>query len=275
MIRINKSEDIPSVLLQEGQVLTNKLRALYVTDPVSYDNGVEKFRILRKWYTHKSVKDKLVLDQHEKYCFCEADFTANGYGDVEHYRPKKGFSLTRSGELYKPGYYWLAYDWSNLFFSCEICNRRHKKNYFPLADETTRARNHNQDYTVEQPILLHPSLDSPENYIRFEQHIAKGTDMIDGRGQTSIIGYGLNREKLNRKREEYLANVTNNIFLAKFDPTTMSPGLKSDLSQHLNTPWQELESVILTAKQFVAKAARADQPFALMVRCNFPDLPQI
>ena len=69
-------------------------------------------------YSAKSVKNALIKAQHEKCCFCEAKGTHVAYGDVEHFRPKGGFRQDPNDPLGRPGYYWHAYAWENLFFSC-------------------------------------------------------------------------------------------------------------------------------------------------------------
>ena len=217
------------------------------------------------------MKQQLIDEQHGKCCFCEADFTANGYGDVEHFRPKAGYTKTSDSKLSRPGYYWLAYEWNNLFFSCQICNQRFKKNYFPLVDETKRAKNHTLDYLEESPLLLHPSIDNPEDHITFNRHVpVPATD--SKRGKESIAGLGIDRSDLNRIREAYLQNVRNNVFLASFNPSVMTKNERDALVHQTGQSWDIIESLIMTAKAFVRIAADNTQPFAAMVRANFPNL---
>ena len=67
-----------------------------------------------------------------KCAYCESLITNNQPGDVDHYRPKgrvmdannKPVMITTAlGENPHPGYYWLAYQFSNLLPSCIDCNR--------------------------------------------------------------------------------------------------------------------------------------------------------
>ncbi len=272
MIQIAKTSNIPVILTTKGAAATQTNRDLYDANPAEYDAGSRKFDIDSNIYGHESVKTQLIDEQAGKCCFCEADFTANGYGDVEHFRPKAGYSLTVSGRLNRPGYYWLAYDWQNLFFCCQICNQRYKKNYLPLEDETRRARNHTSDHQLETLAILHPVADEPANHLTFNQHVIND---LTPKGKKSIKGFGLDRTNVNRMREKHLQNVRNNVVLAGFDLASVDETEKTVLSVQFNIPWIDLEQLILTANAFVAKAARADQPFALMVRCNFPNLPTI
>ncbi len=270
MIRIDKSTNIPAVPIDKGLIETKKLCDLYLEKPNDYINGVAKFEIASAIYGYELVKKQLIAEQHGKCCFCEADFTANSFGDVEHYRPKGGYKKNfLDNKLNRPGYYWLAYNWDNLFFSCEVCNRREKKSYFPIAEERHRAVNHTQDILLEQPLLIHPSLDNPEKHIGFKQHIPIG---LDERGEVSIEGYGLNREELNRSRERYYWTIAQCLILAKHDPSTMSDAVKNSLSEEVKQPWPLLEQAILKARVIVQNAAKNDQPFAGMIRSNFPNL---
>ncbi|WP_133299801.1 hypothetical protein [Larkinella punicea] len=270
MIHIEKSTAVPVILVTKGELETSSLCNLYSDNPEGYSNGTVKFTMNNAVFGHESVKSQLIAEQHGKCCFCESDFRATSFGDVEHYRPKGGYKKTSEDrQLNRPGYYWLAYNWENLFFSCEVCNRREKKNYFPIIHEMNRAVNHTHDILVEQPLLLHPSLDYPEKHIRFNQHVPVA---LDERGKVSIEGYGLGREELNRIRERHYWAVMHSLILAKYDPISMSEELKNELCEELKQPWSLLELAIFNAKKMVQNAAKSDQPFANMVRSNFPEL---
>ena len=101
--------------------------------------------------------------------------------------------------LSTPGYFWMAYNWSNLFFSCQICNQRHKKNLFPLSDPGKRVRNHHGDITDEDPQFVHPTDDDPEEFIGFRSEIAYAKSG-NVRATISIMAFGLNRNDLCEKR---------------------------------------------------------------------------
>lgn len=270
MIRIQKSTNTPTILIKKGVADTLTTCQLYEADSDRYNEGLATLSTDRDIYAADSVKKQLIADQHGKCCFCEADFTANSFGDVEHFRPKGGYTTTFGNQkLQRPGYYWLAYEWDNLLFSCEVCNRREKRNYFPVADETKRVKNHLSNVADEEPLLINPTLSDPEEHISFNQHIPVP---LDTKGVESIRGFGLDRDELNRIRERYFRDVSRSVLLAKFDPDTMSEDFRAQLVAQTQTPWEELEQTIRTAKAFVNVAAADTQPFSAMVRANFPDL---
>jgi uncharacterized protein (TIGR02646 family) len=183
---------------------TRKLQELYEASPEAYRDGSERFDFDSSLYGAKSVKNALLKAQHDKCCFCESKVTHVAYGDVEHYRPKAGYRQAPDEPLGRPGYYWLAYDWSNLMFCCQVCNQRFKGNLFPLVDPALRARTHHDDLTSEAPLFLHPGIDDPAEYLDFREEYLFP---IGGnpRGATTIEALGLNREPLAKVRRDHLA----------------------------------------------------------------------
>ena len=93
----------------------------------------------------------------------------------------------------------MAYVWENLFFSCQICNQRFKKNLFPLADPAARAISHHDNIANESPILVNPANDIPEDHISFRDEIAYPVHE-NGRGEITIDAFGLNRDELIERR---------------------------------------------------------------------------
>lgn len=202
MIQIVKPDQAPRILRDarfSGPKESKKLHE-------AYDAGQREFEFKSSTYGAKSVKNTLIKAQHKKCCFCESKITHVSYGDVEHFRPKGGTRQQAGDDLAKPGYYWLAYDWSNLFLSCTLCNQRYKRNLFPLVDPSKRAKSHHDDVSQESPLFIDPSEDDPQEHIAFREEIAYP---IDGsaRGVTSIKSLGLNRPDLEERRRDKLDSV--------------------------------------------------------------------
>ncbi len=204
MIRIHRPDKTPAVLLRRGAAECGKSCRRFDRSPERYKSGEKKFAHKATIYAAAAVKKALATAQHDKCAFCECKVSALAYGDVEHFRPKAGYQQSPADELHKPGYYWLAYQWSNLFFSCQICNQQGKKNLFPLADPRRRACCHRDDLTAERPLLIDPAQEDPERFIGFRQEIAfpRNRQRI---GKVTIEVLGLNREALREKRRDYLA----------------------------------------------------------------------
>lgn len=206
MIRILKRA-APAVLLKRGTKATRELCEAYDAAPEDYVSGARTFdEFQRSIYAAKAVQAALRNAQHKKCAFCESFFQHISYGDVEHFRPKAGYCQTQADGLKRPGYYWLAYEWSNLFFSCQLCNQRFKKNLFPLKHTRRRARSHRHDVTKEEPLLIDPSKLDPTEFIEFR---AERAHAINGcpEGLATIEVLGLNRSELLEARGRRLQDI--------------------------------------------------------------------
>jgi uncharacterized protein (TIGR02646 family) len=194
----------PAVLLTKGVAATQELCKAYASAPDAFRSGARTFEDFDKSiYAANEVKDALRDAQHNKCAFCESFVPHTGYGDVEHFRPKAGYKQRKTDELKRPGYYWLAYAWDNLFYSCQLCNQRFKQNLFPLKDGRRRARSHTHDLGKEHPLLVDPSRLDPAVFVEFHEERARA---IDGcpEGETTIEVLGLNRPELVEARARRL-----------------------------------------------------------------------
>lgn len=132
------------IALSKSKIIPAKLQN--VAAPTQCDD------IDRKIYGDHTVKERLWLDQHKKCAYCERRRDI-GEGDVEHYRPKAT-------------YYWLAYEWTNLLYSCKTCNVSYKRSYFPLIDESKRSIE-SKDCSNEEPALINPYYENPADFLQF------------------------------------------------------------------------------------------------------------
>ncbi len=284
MIKIDKSNNIPSILTNEGAIETQKLCNDYNANPVLYtsqknvsNRKLKKFDFDNSIYGHPDVKKQLIDDQKEKCCFCEAIFyKRTSYGDVEHFRPKTAYKL--GNKLNYPGYYWLAYNWNNLIFSCEICNRTYKRNEFPFLDVNTRVKNHYDTNLIanEKHNLINPIKEDPEYFIYFNNEIPKPINNLNPdekiRASETIRIFGIDRKELNRDRLEYLQILKALKLFFNLDINKQQD--IDDAVNLLKLSENEVKEGIDNAKQIYANAAKKTSKFASMVRSNFPNLPK-
>lgn len=202
MIQVKKPKKAPDVLRTKGKTLRDRHCDEYLKHKTDYDNGKLRFQFDSTVYRHRQVKQALEAAQHDKCCFCETKISAITYGDVEHFRPKGGYKQKGGDRLGHPGYYWLAYDWENLFLCCEKCNRYYKKSLFPLKEPEKRALTHQDDIARESPLFLCPT-ERVEDHITFRGDLAES---LNGsvRGQVTIKKIGLNRPALQEGRKDLL-----------------------------------------------------------------------
>ena len=210
MIRIKRPARAPEVLRTRGVAIAKQHCKEYDGDPRAYRNGKKSFAFDHSIYGHKTVKNALKKAQHSKMRFCESKVSHIAHGDVEHFRPKAGYRRRPNGRLIRPGYYWLAYEWSNLLFCCQICNQRFKGNQFPLADEANRATSHHEAIKGEQPLFLDPSVEDPESVLEFcdgrDGHLFR-EDGGHPRRKVIIEALGLNRADLAEVRRDALSQI--------------------------------------------------------------------
>jgi hypothetical protein len=171
-----------------------------------------------KFKAYREADVVLALRQmfNKKCAYCEFNYAAGAPEDIEHFRPKGAVVI--NGKLTNPGYYWLAAEWNNLLPSCIDCNRKRSKrfavpnqassgkaNLFPVADETHRWRSHTAPNVNEQPLLLNPCDDYPEEHLEFltdglVRAVADAAGNLSLKGETSIEVFGLLRHDLVEQR---------------------------------------------------------------------------
>ena len=249
MIRIDRPPAVPRVLATRGAKKRDALLAAYDAAPAEYDARRQKLTFDGALYGHSSVKRALVDAQHGKCCFCESK--AGMDGDVEHYRPKAAFSQGKWGRIEGPGYYWLAYEWSNLLLCCAICNQRFKRSLFPLADASKRARSHRHDVAREAPLFIDPATQDPEEHISFRQEIPFPVGGSRS-GKATIEALGLDREILNERRRDRLKHLQ---ILA--DLVEMEPSASAELITLIEKARILLEECTGDAAEFAGMARAA------------------
>jgi hypothetical protein len=189
--------------------------------------------------------------QHGKCCYCEAKIYENGThhraGDVGHFRPKNGYIQDLMANLLiKPSYIWLVYDWDNLLYACQVCNNLpNKGNKFPLLDDTLRAKSPTDDIQVEEPYLINPSQENPEDHFSFREEFIVPKSV---RGAVSIKILGLDRSGLNEQRADYLKLIQKS---AKFLGITGDAAIDAEIVQYIND------------------YKKSSEKFSAMIRANF------
>jgi uncharacterized protein (TIGR02646 family) len=195
MIKIDKGE-APVKLKEREKELVNNLSESYDKEPEEYISGRKKFEFTAD-YRMDEVKDALIKCQNNKCCFSEAKFVMD-YSNVEHFRPKGRVDPYPKGTSEYPGYYWLAYNWSNLFLCKSVINSSNKRNFFPLKAESIRNKNH-LDKNKEACYLIDVNHEEPREFINFHNEEIIGIDS-SGRGEFNILFFKLRHPELDEAR---------------------------------------------------------------------------
>ena len=245
MIRIVRPAQTPAAL-EAGAALVTAMHNAVALRPGVAGTRAELFTFANTIYSERTVKQALKDMQHEKCSFCEGKFAAFCYGDVEHYRPKAYSQQRRGGATTRPGYYWLAYTWSNLTVSCEPCNRKRKGNVFPLRDQARRATT-SSGIAGEDPLLLDPTgAKDPRAHIRFKANVP---DWLTDVGRCSIDLLALDRIELSGARAEHLSRVR---MLDKVTKLGGKPDAPQDVRDLADEAAAELDTLCNGAAQFSA-----------------------
>ena len=152
------------------------------------------------WRRDKTIKGFLYDSQHGKCCYCEKHRAPSRETGVEHFRPKSASKRDNH-----KGYWWLAYEWNNLLISCSECNAV-KLAKFPLRDEKNRCYNKSSDLNKEEPFLIDPLKEDPENFIEYDiQKGSKNKMMIKAigkceRGNKTVELTGINSTETLQER---------------------------------------------------------------------------
>ncbi len=139
---------------------------------------------------------------HSKCAYCESPLESRRDGDIEHFRPISR-AINLDGKM-ASGYWWLAFEWSNIYLACAPCNRTYKRNRFPVRG---RRAQYGTNVADEDALLLDPcqSLDFEEVHFYHVPDPALEEVRIDPeteRGKITLETLGLNRTDLRRRRFE-------------------------------------------------------------------------
>jgi len=252
VIRIHKPVIPPAKLAIDGKKKRRSNCTSYSRNPTAYETGAKKFEFDRSIYADKTVKQALIEAQHQKCCFCERLIGIDG--DVEHFRPKQAYKQSTGEPLQRPGYYWLTYEWDNLYLSCPACNQRHKQNLFPLQNPTDRATNHKQNTDQEKLLFIDFGKENPEEFIGFRGEFAYSIN-TNQRGKVTINSLKLNDQ--NRALPE-----------ARLQQLQKLRGLNQVVLLAIQRPHdQEFQELAMEAKDTLEKSVLDSAEFAAAARC--------
>jgi hypothetical protein len=240
--------------------------------------GAPKRRDDIKGYDLPAVREQLCERQHEKCAYCERGIEQCGY-PIEHFRPKLGmkdvaWDQRQSDEPPLDGddipwgpsdstrYYWLAWTWENLFYSCQACNSQtHKGNLFPLERGSSRLSKMDLAPGTERSLLINPAEVDPLEHIRFiadpiGEDNWRAVGLTPG-GKWTVFVFGLNRPGLRTARRNRVRAIKCNDSLGR-----ALDALKAGDGGTLQAHW----------KLAVAELLGSTQDFLSLAYCVLDDL---
>ena len=131
MIKIDRSRLLPPEDFLDMAFKEAKRAQQLYREPTSTDVVFEF-----KSYLDRQLRETLLELFHGKCAFCESYLQGTASASIEHFRPKY-MAVNIDGEVTKPGYWWLATEWANLYPTCPACNST-KGNRFPVSGHRAR-----------------------------------------------------------------------------------------------------------------------------------------
>lgn len=155
------------------------------------------------FFEARDVREALLALFSNKCAFCESPLGGTIPGQVHPFRPRQDAVDPRSGETSRRHYWWLAYEWDNLYLSCSRCSRA-AGGRFPVEGRRAKSGSTGKALASERPVLLDPCLDDPAGSLLFQSD--GSIEPRDLRGAQTIETFGLNRPslvsaRLNRLRQ--------------------------------------------------------------------------
>jgi hypothetical protein len=154
---IDLEEIKPQIRDKIGALEQAKAEVLAAPDHDVRATLIDRYR--NRW---TALREAFARYSHDKCWYVECKNLGTD-DDIDHFRPKLGVKEAPD----HPGYYWLAFEWTNLRLSCHRANRLRmnpetgetggKAEHFPLFNELTRAQGPGDNLSEEIPSLLDPT----------------------------------------------------------------------------------------------------------------------
>lgn len=176
-----------------------------------------------------SLLEHLFTITSGKCAYCESPAPVGASASLDRFRPKAG-AMGLDGEFSTEHYWWLAYEWDNLYPSCPKCNK-FKGPKFPVRGPRAVTGATGAVLNQEGRLLVDPFTDEPTTHFSFE---VDGTiKALTEMGENSISTFELNRSDLVVARQDAAQKAMH--FLARAD----LPNVPSDRAE-LRRRWLAL-----------------------------------
>lgn len=154
----------------------------------------------------KELRDKFLEPLREifkgKCAYCESYISLdNAHSEYDHFRPRGG-ARGLDKEFSTDHYWWLTYNWNNIYLSCSHCNQ-YKSTWFPVDGQRIPLNTSYKEIIYhEKALLIDPCIDRPEEHLIFNEQ--GGIEAISSKGTTTIEILKLDRSELVNARLEVL-----------------------------------------------------------------------
>jgi hypothetical protein len=240
--RVRKSDFLDSPQIQESLDYMRKATAAGKVDSA-------RGRLQRDLgLVNKVALDPLLELFHGKCAFCETPLAGERSTDIVPFRPRFQ-SVNLDGAVDPLHYWWLSYEWENLYPSCPSCSRM-KGPRFPVEGPRAPAETVWAELPArERTLLLDPCRDEPERDLVFDQSGAVASSTRAG--QVTIEVLGLNRTELLKARQAELEQLQKSLALLESYSGASAPPIPADLS--IQSLTAETQPFAALRRQFAAE----------------------
>ena len=202
MIRVSRETfTAPQDLVNQWLAATGRLRKFFAALPPSPTQRIQSTPEFEPnlWQEATSIIRAVFRD---KCAYCETPIPATA-STIDHFRTKGG-AVNLNGQKSPEHYWWLAYEWRNLYLACNECVLA-KANKFPVKGPRMEIDTDWSQTNTEKAMLLDPCSDDPEKHLVFSEEgfVAAATE----RGEVTIDVLNLNRPGLISQRQSEIKTV--------------------------------------------------------------------
>jgi uncharacterized protein (TIGR02646 family) len=200
VIRIERNKSIP-LSLQADKVKGEYARMKKFYALPAKKRGQQRFEF--KFISIAAARGDISRQFNSKCAYCESPVGRSSPGLRDNFRPRN--SARGFNEEFAPDHYWwLSYEWRNIYLCCEQCNR-FKASWFPVKDKRSQPGASYEEVLKEYNLLIDPCNDIPEKHIDYTEsgQIIPKSD----KGEASIEILKLNRTELLDGRKKVLMGV--------------------------------------------------------------------
>ena len=201
MIYVDRSSIEPPQILSSARVEREKSHINEFYSQAS-NKKQNRYEFKSRYINHRHVKTALKDLFKGKCSYCETLLNISEINKPTHFRPKQ-FSMNLDGAVSRNHYWWLFFDWNNMYSSCSICNSS-KSTRFPVSGKRV---NYVQPTKEEKALLIDPCNQEDFNEIHFYPKEDGFMVELTKRGKITVDIFKLNRPNLIQARKKVVSDV--------------------------------------------------------------------
>ncbi|GJG94333.1 AAA family ATPase [Cupriavidus pauculus] len=199
MIKIHRSAVQPPMSLAKEAIEVRLQAAEAFFAITEIQRGQKRFNFNLQ-FAQPELQEQVHALFFDKCAYCESYIPAKGKPTpyLDRFRPTSG-AIGANGAVSPDAYWWLAYEWENMYSCCVHCNRA-KGSRFPVRGKRASPGTKGDALKNEKALLVDPCNDEPDDHLFFH------TDgLVSGKtykGRTTVEVFALNRDELVKRRAE-------------------------------------------------------------------------